>query len=220
MDQIIKNGKVTRGYLGLILQEITPELSTAMKLGTTHGALVGDVEPNGPASRAGLQEGDVIVEANGKPVEDPRALRLMVSSMAPGSQVNLRVLREGQSRTVTLALGEVPVKETASAEPSRQKPAPEEPQPRWGVAVTELTPEIAQELHLSNETKGIVIAQIDEGGRAAEAGLQVGDVIQEADHKPIKDVIDFKHVLSKAGSDPILLYVSRGGHSRFVALQR
>lgn len=220
MDQIIRTGKVTRGYLGVILQEITPELSTAMKLGTTRGALVGDVEPSGPAARAGLQAGDVIVEANGKSVDDPRALRLMVSSMAPGSIVNLRVLHDGQSRKVTLALGDAPVKETAAAETSRQKPMPEEPQPRWGVAVTELTPEIAQELHLSNEVKGIVIAQIEEGGRAAEAGLKVGDVIEEADHRPVKDVVDFKHVLSKAGSDPILLYVNRGGHSRFVALQR
>jgi S1-C subfamily serine protease len=160
----------------------------------------------------------VIVEANGKAVDDPRMLRLMVSSMAPGSQVNLRVLREGNSRNVTLALGEIPVKETASAENSRQKPTAPSPPPRWGVAVTELTPEIAKELHLSSDTKGIVIAEVEEGGRAAEAGLQVGDVIQEVNHKPINGVNDFKAVLSKAGGDPLLLYVNRGGHGRFVAL--
>src|SRR2546427_3320427 len=100
MDQIIKTGKVTRGYLGVSIQDITPDLATAMKLGETRGALVADVDPKGPAAKSGLQSGDVIVEANGKPIEDSRELRLMISSMAPGSQINMRVLHNGQTRNV------------------------------------------------------------------------------------------------------------------------
>src|SRR5437773_3783530 len=111
MDQIIKTGKVTRGYLGVSIQDITPDLATAMKLGKTHGALISGVDPKGPAAQGGLQSGDVIVEANGKPIEDSRELRLMVSSMAPGSQIIMRVLHNGQTRTVTLTLAEMPVKE-------------------------------------------------------------------------------------------------------------
>ena len=129
MDQIIKTGKVTRGYLGVSIQDITPDLATAMKLGKTRGALVADVDPKGPAAKSGLQSGDVIVEANGKPVEDSRELRLMISSMAPGSQINLRVLHSGQTRNVTITLAELPVKETASVT-RRQKSAPPEPAER------------------------------------------------------------------------------------------
>src|SRR2546426_7852528 len=121
MDQIIRTGKVTRGFMGVSIQDITPDLAAAMKLNERKGALVGDVDPGGPASRAGVQSGDVIVEANGKPVDDSRALRLTVSKMAPGSQINMKILHDGQTRNVTLTLAEVPVKETASAT-TRQKP--------------------------------------------------------------------------------------------------
>src|SRR5579862_4884608 len=112
VDQIIKTGKVTRGYLGVSVQDITPEIAKALKLGETHGALVGDVDPKGPAAGAGLQQGDIIVEANGKPIEDQRELRLMISSMAPGSQITMRVRHEDQTRNVTVTLAEMPVKET------------------------------------------------------------------------------------------------------------
>src|SRR5262249_16261537 len=129
LDQIIKTGKVTRGYMGVSVQDVTPELAEAMKLGKTHSALVGDIDPKGPAAHAGLQQGDVIVEANGKPIENQRELRLMISTMAPGSQMNLKVLRGNQTQNLTMTLGEMPVKQqTASAEStSRQKP--EAPKP-------------------------------------------------------------------------------------------
>jgi S1-C subfamily serine protease len=130
LDQIITNGKVTRGYLGVSIQDITPQLSNAMKIGQTRGALVSDVDANGPAGKSGLQPADVIVEANGKAIEDSRMLRLMVSSMTPGSPVNLRVLRDGQTRNVMITLGELPVKETASAAPPvREKSGGLEPTP-------------------------------------------------------------------------------------------
>src|SRR5438094_4459996 len=163
MDQIIKTGKVTRGYLGVSIQDITPDLATAMKLGETRGALVADVDPKGPAAKSGLQSGDVIVEANGKPIEDSRELRLMISSMAPGSQINMRVLHNGQTRNVSVTLADLPVKETTSAT-KRPKPAPPEPaEPRLGVAVTELTPDIARQLNLPPDVKGIIVADVEDG---------------------------------------------------------
>ncbi len=218
MDQMIRTGKVTRGYLGVSIQDITPDLSTALKLGKTSGALVSDVDPKGPAAKAGLQSGDIIVEANGKPIEDSRELRLMVSSMAPGSQVNLRVLHNGQTRDATLTLGELPVKETASVT-TRQKPAPPEPGlPHLGIAVTELTPDIAKHLNLPAETKGVVVADVEEGGAASEAGLQPGDVIQEVNRKPVRTMADFQSLMSARGSGPILLLVNHDGRTMFVAL--
>ena len=148
-----------------------------MKLGQTHGALVGDVDPNGPAARAGLEPGDVIVEANGKPVENQRELRLMISAMAPGSQMNLRVLRGNQPRSAAMTLGQMPIKQTASDESTataRQKPeAPNPGQPHLGVAISDLTPDILQHLQLPATTKGVIVADVQEGSVAAESGFRL-----------------------------------------------
>src|SRR5207237_818820 len=163
-----KTGKVTRGYLGVSIQDVTPDLASAMNLGQTHGALVGDVDPKGPAARAGLQSGDVIVEANGKPVSASRELRLLVSSMAPGAQISLRVLHDGQTRNMNLTLGELTAKETASNSPDAPNSAQKPSTSHLGVAVTDLTPEIARQLQLSASTKGVVIADVEDGSAAAE----------------------------------------------------
>jgi serine protease Do len=221
MSQIIRTGKVTRGYLGVSIQDITPDLATALKLKKTNGALVGDVDPKGPAAKAGLQSGDVIVEVNGKPIGDSRELRLMVSEMAPGSQINMRVLHNGQNSDVTVTLGEVPAKETASSR-LRQKPAapapPEPDRPRLGVAVTELTPDLAEHLNLPKDTKGVIIADVEEGSPASEAGLQVGDIIQAVNRKPVKTISDFQAQMSERSSKPILFLVNHDGKTMFVAV--
>jgi len=221
MDQIVKTGKVTRGYIGVSVQDITPELAAAMKIPQTRGALIGDLDPKGPAAQNGLQSGDVIVEADGKAIEDSRMLRLIVGSKAPGTQLSLGVLRNGQPRNVTVKLDELPVKETASTEtPTRQKgSAPETIQSRIGVAAVELTPEIAQHLKVPDDVKGVVVADVEEGSPAAEAGLQLGDVVQEVNHKPVHTVADFYSQLTAArGSNPILLLLNRDGHTLYAAI--
>jgi serine protease Do len=231
MEQIIKTGKVTRGYLGVSVQDITPDLASAMKLDQTKGALVGDVDPKGPASHAGLQAGDIIVEANNKPIDDQRTLRLMVSNMAPGSQLNMRVLHDGKSRDVTITLGELPVKESKESKESkatpeqqqgaRQKPAPPDSgQPHLGIAVSDMTPDIAQRLGVPAGIKGVIIAEVQEGSAAAEVGLQAGDIIEEVDRKPVSNVDDFRTVISGHGSGPVLLRINREGHNLFAAVER
>jgi len=228
MDQILKTGKVTRGYMGVSIQDITPNLEKAMKLGQTHGALIGDVDPKGPASKSGIEAGDVIVEANGKPVDDARVLRLMVSAMAPGSQVNMRIIHNGQMKTTVLTLGDLSKAEAAAApktppvEPqsARQKPSPGE-QPRLGVAIAEMTPQIAQDLKVPESTKGVVIANVEEGSPASEAGLQTGDIIQQIDRKPVATIGDFRASITQhSATTPILLQVNRQGNSRFVAVEQ
>ena len=127
---------------------------------------------------------------------------------------------------MTLTLGEMPVKESAKNEPqtpapsSRQKPSAPE-QPRIGVAVSEMTPEIAKELKMPASTKGIVIGDVEDGSSASEAGLEIGDIIEEVDRKPVKTVTDFRNqIANHTSSDPILLLINRDGHTRFVAVQR
>jgi len=223
MDQIVKTGKVTRGYLGVHVQDITPDLAKVLKLGQTRGALVVDLDPKGPAAAAGLQRDDVIVEVNGKAIEDQRALRLLVSSMAPAAQIQMRVHRNGQPRNVTLALKELPpVKEPIEESSLREKPAPsvpEENQQRLGIAMTELTPEIAQQLEVPPSVKGVVVADVEDGSAADEAGLQVGDVVQEVNRKPVRTVTEFRSALSRRGSGPTLFLVNREGHNVYVALE-
>jgi serine protease Do len=225
MDQIVKTGKVTRGYLGVSIQDITPDLVTAMNLSQTRGALVGDVDPKGPAAKSGLQAGDIIVEANGKPVQDSRELRLLVSSMNPGSQVNLKVIHDAQTRNVMLTLGELPPpQETAAAEQQpqtrREKPSQPAERPRLGVAIADLTPEIAQELKVPANTKGVVVGDVEEGSGAAEAGVQIGDIVQEIDRKPVRSIDEFRSLVTNhKGDNPILLTVNREGHTVFVAVQ-
>jgi len=217
MEQIIKTGKVTRGFMGVSIQDISPDLATAMKLNARKGALVGDVEPNSPAARTGLQPGDVIVELNGNPVTDSRELRLAISSLAPGTQVNMRVMRNAETKAVTMTLADVPTKQTASN--TREKPSTsEDDEPKLGIAVTELTPAIRQQLELPTDTKGIVVADVQEGSAAAEAGLQPGDVIQEVNRKPIQNYSDFRTQVMNRGNEPLLLRVSRNGHSSFIAI--
>jgi serine protease Do len=217
MEELIRTGKVTRGFMGVTIQDITPELAEALNLDDRKGALIGDVEPGSPAARAGLQPGDIVVEVNGRPVTDGRELRLEVGSMPPGTQVKLRVLRNGQPRDVSMTLGEMPRQESAMT--TREKPtATHDSEPRIGISVIDLSPEIREQLEIPANTKGIVVADVQEGSLAAEAGLLPGDVIQEANRKPIQNVSDFQAQVTKRHEEPILLRVNRGGHAIFVGL--
>jgi Do/DeqQ family serine protease len=217
MDEIIKTGKVTRGFMGVAIQDITPDIASAMKLDVRKGALVGDVEPNSPAVRAGLQPGDVIVELNGKPVTDSRELRLSVSSLAPGTPIKMRILRNGEMKDIAMTLADMPVKQSASN--TREKPgSPDSEEPKLGLAVSELTPEIKRQLELPPDTKGIVVTDVQEGSPAADAGLQPGDVIQEANRKPIQDYADFRTQVMNRGKEPLLLRVNREGHASYIAI--
>jgi serine protease Do len=223
MDQILKNGKVVRGYLGVSVQDISAELSQAMNIGQTHGALIGDLDPKGPAAHAGLKSGDVVVEANGKPIDDQRTLRLMTSSMAPGSKLNLRLLHDGQFRNVNVTLGEFPKEEPEkeSARSSREKPSAQDSNPdRLGIAIAELTPDIAAQLQLPTTLKGVIVADVETGGVADDAGLQPGDVIVEVNRKPIRTVPEFQQQIQSSGKGPVLMLVNREGHTVYVALSR
>ena len=142
----------------------------------------------------------------------------MVSSMAPGSMLNLRLVHNGETRYVTLTLGELPQKEMAAAPREKPSPAPAEP-PRLGIAVGEITPEIAVHLKLPPDTKGIVIADVEDGSAAEDAGLQPGDVIQEIDRKSVSTIGEFRTIVSKRRPGPVLLVVNREGHTLFVALE-
>ena len=214
MDEILAHGKVERGYLGILPQDLKPELAKAFHA-SSNGALVGDVTPNSPASKAGLQKGDIITEVNGKAVADANQLRLMVGMLDPNTKVNLKVLRDGATQEIAVTLGEPPSTEPhASLNKENSENSALE-----GVQVENLTPDTAQELKLSPQTKGVVVDQVSPASRAAEAGLQQGDVIQQVNHKPVTSVNDFKQAMNTAGSNnPVLLLVNREGNTLFLAV--
>ena len=206
------SGKVTRGWLGISLQPLTSDLAGSFGVKDTKGALVSDVSADSPAARGGLKSGDVITSFNGKKVDDPSGLARAVASAKPGETSKVTVWRERQEKMLEVKLGEMPGERTAAAAPGGGKDVGKT---SLGLAVQNVTPEIAEQLELKNAT-GVVITRVDPSGPAGEAGLQRGDVITEVDRKPVKSVDDF----DKATTDKkqLLMKVQRGGTSLFVAM--
>jgi serine protease Do len=211
MTQILDHGKVNRAYLGIMVQDITPGISKAMNLKDMKGVLVGDVTPNGPAQKSGVQRGDVILEVNGKTMEDSRQLRNMISLMDPTATVNLKLMRNGNPTNMSVKLGDMP----ADKEQAKSDEKPSE-QALNGVTVENLDAQTSRQLGLSPAITGVVVTDIDPSSTLASAGLRQGDVIQEVNHQPVKNVAQFGEAIRKAGDAPLLL-VNRKGTTLFLA---
>lgn len=212
MQELVENGKVTRAYLGIIPQDVTPAMAKAFGANEATGALVGDVSPNSPAQRAGLQPGDIILDVNGKPVANSNDLRMTISMMPPDTNVNLQVVRNGEQREVAVRLAELP-NETASVKSEN----PSQHSSLSGVDVQTLTPESAKNLGLPSSTKGVVVTNVDPASHAADAGLQQGDVIQQVNHKPVNNTSEFEQALRSSNQENLLL-VNRNGSTMFLAV--
>jgi len=211
-DQLVAHGKVVRGYLGLYPQDVTPEIAKQFGLSGPGGALVSEVSPDSPASKAGLKRGDVILKLNGEPVNSANDLRLRVSQTAPGTDVKLQISRDGKTQDVTVDLGEFPEKEANAAAGESNGGGLQ------GVNVQDLTPDLAQQLNLPAGIHGVVVSDVDPASPAS-ADLQRGDVIQEVNHKPIANVEQYKQAVAAAGSQPVLLLVDRGGVTQYVVVE-
>jgi len=213
MGQILKNGHVVRGYLGVVIQPVTPGLAKAFGLSEVKGALVGDVSKDSPASRAGLEKGDVIEALNGEEVRDSLQLRLKVAQMAPGTEAKLKILRKGEEKDVTVTLGELPEKAQAAASGEGENSA------LAGVKVENLTPEIANQIGVAPGTSGVVIDEVAQASPAAQAGLGRGDVIEEVNHQAVPNTAAFDRAVRAAGDKPVLLLVNHQGTTAFVVIE-
>ncbi len=212
MDQLVKTGKVTRAYLGITPQDVTPAIAKAFGEKDAHGALVGDVSANSPAQRSGIQKGDIILDVNGKPVTDSNELRMTISMMQPDASVNLRIARNGTERTVAVQLGELPTT-TAALKHDGEK----ESSALSGVSVENLDAQSAQDLKLPANAQGVVVTNVNPSSEAADAGLRRGDVIQEVNHKPVKNTSDFEHAVG-GSKESTLLLVNRNGSTMYLAV--
>ncbi len=215
MGQIIDHGKVTRAYIGVVIQPITPAMSKALNLDKLQGALVGDVSAKGPAKDAGVQRGDVILAINGNTVNDSNELRNTISMMTPGQTVKLTINRGGSTKDIDVKLGELPLSKEEAANDSDSGSSKESMK---GITVETLDSETAQQLQLPESTKGAVVTGVDPSSAAADSGLRKGDVIQEVNHQPVKNAAEFEAAMTKAQNSGALLLVNRGGTTLFVAL--
>jgi serine protease Do len=215
MDQILNHGKVVRGYLGVHIQDLTPELAKAFGLKDSGGVLIGDVSSGTPAAQAGLKKGDVILQVNGQPVNASNQLRVQISQFAPGTPIKLQIWRNGGTQDVSLKLAELSEKEEKQATGETSGAALE------GVQVQDLTSDISQELNLAPGTHGVVVTSVDASSPAAAAQppLNRGDVIQEINHKPINNTSDYQQAMSGADKQPVLLLVNHGGVTGYVVVE-
>jgi serine protease Do len=207
----LKQGRVIRGWLGVMIQKITPELKEKLDLKEEKGALVSDVTKGGPADKAGIKRGDVIVSFDGKEIKEMSELPYVVASTPVGKTVTVEVIRKGDKKSFEVKIGEL--KEEKQAELGT------EAKPKLGMSVEEITPELAEKFGLA-ETTGVVVVQVEEGSAAAETGLRPGDVILEVDQDPVENVSSFNRKLEtyKKG-DTILLLVKRQGATLFLTLK-
>jgi len=214
MDSLLKNGRVIRGWLGVSMQEITPDLAQSLGLKDAKGTLVADVIPGDPADQAGLKAGDVILESNGKPVQDMMHFRNEIAETAPGTSLSLKILRDGKYLDKTLVVGELKEKGEAGVKPESES----EGESPLGISARDLTPDLAQRLNLDPDLRGVVITRVEPGSRADDAGLAEGDVIVSVNHLPVESVEGLRNALKQAKNGPILFAVNRQGTNLFAAV--
>jgi serine protease Do len=218
MDSLIKTGKVVRGWLGVSIQEVTPDLAKQFGMKEARGALVNEVIPDSPAAAAGIQGGDIITAFNGKAVDSPSTLRNTVAQTLVGKSVKVDVLREKKSVTVDVKISEQP-KDIAQAEGETTQGDGKDAA-LAGVEVRNLTPDIARQLGLPPGTMGVVIAGVEQGSAAEEAGLQEGDVIMQINRQPVRNIGDFKRLAGKLSKkDSSLFLINRQGRKLFIAIR-
>ncbi len=233
MDRLITTGKVTRGFLGINIQPLTPDLAKQFNLpDESSGVLVGGVTPNSSAAKAGLEDGDVILDVNGKKVTDPRTLQLTVAQLQPGTKVNLRILRsepghKPKEENMTATLGELPTEVLASGnnQGGQRQRGQQNMDALDGVEVTDLDAASRRELNVPRNLRGAVVVNVDPGSAATEAGLRQGDVIVEINRQPVPNADAAVALSEKVKGDSVLLRVwSRAGNgqggTRYIVVEK
>lgn len=215
-DQLIKKGKIVRGYLGVRPQEITQDIKEAMGLKTTEGVLIGEVVEKSAAAKAGLKDGDVIIRFDGKKVTDVEQFRRLVAEYAPGTSVNIEVIRDGRSMTVTAKLAEMP--EQVASQPTEEKSEETEQVKSWlGITVRKLTQEEKSNLKLE---QGLMVDKVETGSVADNAGISAGDVILKIDKYDMITISDFSKAARelKNSKRPVLFRLKRNNVSLYIAV--
>jgi serine protease Do len=207
----LKSGRIIRGWLGVMIQDVTPELAKPFGLEEAKGVVLSDVTKGSPAEKAGLKRGDVLIRFNGKGVENAHTLSRLVAATPPDTKVKVDVIRDGKEKTIRVAIGTMSQAEAGQLSETTMD---------WGLTVQDITPELARRLGLNPGEKGVVISGVEPGSRAAKAGLRRGDVIKEVQRQGIQNLSDYNRALEKAKQDKTLLFlVKRGRGTLYVVLE-
>jgi serine protease Do len=214
MDQLLRDGRVHRGKLGVTVGSLTPRMAEQFGYKGTQGALVQDVEEGQPAARAGIRPGDIVTEYQGQRITDSTQFRNLVAQTAPGTTARIKVWRNGTEHELTATLGELTLGKAGSGRDDGGGSG-SAGGTLSGVSVETLTPDIARQLSLPSTVRGVVVDDLDNNSNAYSAGLRSGDVIEEINRQPVSSVGDFNAVLQKAGKKDILLRVRRANQGAF-----
>jgi serine protease Do len=214
IPQLESKGKVVRGMIGVQVQNVTPELAKSFGLSEPKGALVAQVNPDTPAAKAGIHQGDIILEFDGHPIHEMNELPRMVAGTEPGSKATLKILREGKEKTLNLTIVELT--------DERQAQTKEEGEPEktpLGLEVQNLTPTLAQQFQL-RDNKGVVVVRVESGSPASDAGIRVGDLILEVNGAAVVTVKEYREAVGKVKKDSFArLLVKRQGHTLYVTVE-
>ncbi len=219
MDQLIKKGKVTRGWIGVTIQDLTPEIAQKFGMNTIEGVIVTDVVKGGPAFKAGLARGDVILEFNDKKIKDASVLRNIVAQSEVNQQIRLKIMRQGKEMHISVAVSELP-SESAQATPSSSNDILNtDSNVLAGITVMDINAAIAKQLKIQADEKGVVIVNIQPGSLAQEKRLRKGDLIQELNRQQINNLNDFNRATVHLKHDSsVLLFINRGGKKFYITL--
>jgi serine protease Do len=217
MEQLVAHGKVTRGYIGVKVQDITPAFAEQFDLDKTEGALVAEIVADGPAGKAGLKTGDVITGFNQKPIKDGRALKLTVANAVPGQTVPVAVARDGKTETLELKVGELP-RDPGEREDPATAGAGRDEGTLQGVGVSDLSGRARREFDIPARIRGALVTEVAPDSAAAEAGLQPGDVILEINRQPVHSAEDAVRLTENPKSRKTLLLIWNQKGTRFVAV--
>ena len=211
VEALIRDGKVHHGYMGIGISDVTPENAKFFHVENNEGAVVTQVEDGSPAAKAGLKVGDVITELDGQKVSDASQLQIEVGQKEPGSSIKLGILRDGKNINVPVRLEEMGSRDHEGKEVGSNSNG----KPRWGLGLTDMTPELRDQLQASGDVHGAVVEQVQPGSAADNAGLQRGDVIVEVDRHPVQNAADVQNALSAVpkGQDALVLVWSNGGNT-------
>jgi Do/DeqQ family serine protease len=210
-EQLINKGRVRRGQLGVYVQSVTEDIAQALGLKDARGVVVSGVQKGSAAEKAGLKLNDVITAFNGNAVNDSNELRNMVASTQPGTDVTLTIVRDGREQQLKVTLGELSENGNTSGEENGGGGQGQSEGGKLGLEVAPLTPDLAQRLRLPEDKQGLVVTNVDPSGPASDAGIQQGDVIEQANRQPVKSVEDLRAAIQSAGDRPVLLLVTRPG---------
>lgn len=222
MEQLLKDGKVRRGMLGVNIQNINDELAKSLELEQRSGVIVSNVRQGSAADKAGVKRNDLILAINGDKIEDSNVLRNKVASSSPGSTIKLTVLREGKEVVLDVTLDEFDTENARgpkSGAPDENAPGPQNQSGKLGLSLESVTPATAKQLNLESDKEGMIVTEVDPDGPAAEEGVARGDCILEINKKQVSSIADVQAALAASGERPVLLLISRRGQTIYLTVK-